>query len=123
MTVQADVGRHPASELPDRLTEDLVRHAVDEGTGLLVVVGFEVRRRHLQPEDALLRLAVLHVAEPREHRLDLTTRDDEVRLVDPPPAVLLTELLLLPEVDAVVAAGDRRAGERCAAAQHRLRLG
>src|SRR5206468_2429546 len=47
---------------------------------------------------------------------------DEVGLVDPPPAVPLPELLLLPEVDAVVAAGDRRAGERLPA-HHRRRLG
>ena len=44
----------------------------------------------VQPEDALLRLAVLHVPEPREHRLDLAAGDDEVRLVDQPPAVLLS---------------------------------
>src|SRR5213083_2055805 len=87
---------HPTSVLSargGRLAERLIDDAVDEAPRLLLVVGLEVGRRHLQAHDALLRLAALHVPEPREHRLDLTACCDEVCLVDEPPAVLLTELL------------------------------
>src|SRR5213596_2111576 len=116
---------HPTSVLSargGRLVERLIDDSVDEAPRLLLVVGLEVGRRHLQAHDALLRLAVLQVPEPREHRRDLTACCDEVCLVDEPPAVLLTELFHLPEVEAVVAAGDRGARERLSA-QHRFRLG
>ena len=47
-------------ELRAGLAEDLVDDAVDEAACLLVEIGLEIGRRHLQPEDAVLRLAVLH---------------------------------------------------------------
>src|SRR5690349_10133791 len=84
-----------------------VHETVDERVRLCLEGGLQVRRRHLEAHDALLRLAVLHVSEPREHRLDLAAGGHEVRLVGEPAAVLLAQPSLLPEVDAVVAAGDR----------------
>ena len=47
-----------------RSTKDFVHDAIDEATSLLIEIGLEVRRRHPHPDDALLRLAVLHVSEP-----------------------------------------------------------
>ena len=102
-------GRHEVT--PGGPEGRLVDHAADELLGLLREVGLQIGRWHGQSEDTLLRLAVLHVPEPREHGLHLSAGDDEVRVVDPVPAVRLTELLHLPAVDAVVAARDRRARE------------
>ena len=78
--------------------QNSVHEAVGERFRLFLEVGPQIRRRHLQPHDALLRLAVLHVSKPREHRLDLAAGADEVRLVGEPPAVLLGELSLFPRL-------------------------
>src|SRR3954469_11466747 len=87
--------------------QNSVHEAVGECSRLFLEVGLQVRCRHLQPHGALLWLAVLYVSKPRHPGLDLSAGRHEVRLVSEPPAVLLSELSLLPEVDAVVAAGDR----------------
>ena len=90
--------------------QNSVHEAVGERFRLLLEVGLQIRRVHLHTPYAILWLAVLHVTEPGQHRLDLSPGRHEVRLVGGPPAVRLTELPLLLEVsrlDAIDAEQER----------------